>query len=157
MVPASIAAALEVPPNSKMEADDRRTAGPYSCRGQTTHPCEGHQNGGGAAARAASTFSSAPSIGAAGPARSQSGTTGARGARGAGRGARPFAGPAPFCWTRRRSRELPAMAARTVASCTVAVADVAANTIASVIETAPSSNSMPAVACDKALATFVLL
>jgi hypothetical protein len=49
------------------------------------------------------------------------------------------------------------MAARTVASCTVAVADVAANTIASVIETAPSSNSMPAVACDKALATFVLL
>jgi hypothetical protein len=49
------------------------------------------------------------------------------------------------------------MAARTVASCTVAVADVAANTIASAVEAAMSSNSMPAVACGQVLATFVLL
>lgn len=86
---------------------------------------------------------SAPSIGAAGPTMSQSGATGARGA---GRGASVRRTGTALVDTETVAGTAWAMAARTVASCTVAAA-----------EAATSSNSMPAMACDKVLATFVLL
>ncbi|XP_047045603.1 uncharacterized protein LOC124650085 [Lolium rigidum] len=98
MPSASGAAALDAPPNSKTEVGDwlrapkptmevvgdgseaspvGDAAGPYSCKGQITHPCIEHQNGGGGGASAGTTFPSASSNGAAGPARSRLGTAGA--------------------------------------------------------------------------------
>jgi hypothetical protein len=77
------AAALDAPPNSKTEVGDwpraprpmmevveassvGDAAGPYSCKGQITHPCIEHQNGGGGATIAGSMPSSASSNEAAG-------------------------------------------------------------------------------------------
>ena len=72
------------------------TAKSYRCRGHTTQPCTGHQNGGGKTASAGSMFSSA--WGGAG------GCTGWRGTRGC---TAWFDGPASFRWRRRTWRVQP--------------------------------------------------